>query len=334
MASTAVEHAQNGLGEPKNDPKKDPLRTQPRKIFVDYGQPELKVVVRLLPPTLKELDFTHQLNEKLNQKDQLKLSKEGPELHHAQFYYEPGSRKVKPFEEPIYSRAYFQFRSVQEASDFSSKVGGISFEEPETGEKFTCQTMKSIFGAVGNPLEIGPVFDLTAIPLYSKYLAARKEQGNNVNVAELQHELAAAEKKARRSKLRAEKPKKKKASKKPKSRPDLANLKLETKNEVKKEEKGEPPKKPKGSSEEPPKKPKSKKTKKPKTEISEGTSHGGLPTGPSTGSGEEAKEKKKKAKKPKKPKAAKGPKVTASAASEAKWPKLEKEGGGSAPKNG
>lgn len=317
MASTAVEPQQNGLGEPKKEPKKEPLRNHPRKIFVEYGRPELKVVVRLLPPTLKELEFTQQLDQKL----QTKLSNEGPELHHAQFYYEQGSRKVKPFEEPIYSRAYFEFRSVQEASDFSNAVGGISFEEPETGEKFTCQTMKSIFGAVGNPSEIGPVFDLTAIPLYSKYLAARKEQGNNVNVAELQHELAVAEKKARRNKLRTDKPKKKKAPKKPKSRPDLANLKTE----VQKETKREPPKKTKGGSDELLKKPKPKNSKKPINEAPSGNIPAGLPVGPS----EEAKEKKKK-KKPRRPKKQKTPKTskeTASAAPGAMWPKLEKEGG-------
>lgn len=266
---------------PKNEiadiPKPKPLRKQaPRRLFVDYGDPDLKVVVRLLPPTLSEHDFLQQVTQKL------------PPLvsPYQHFYYEAGTRKVKPFEEPIYSRAYFQFLSQQAAVAFTKAVQGVSFEEPETGDQFMCQTMRSIFGAVGTPSETSAPFDILTIPLYSLYLAAREEKGNAVNLAEIQQALVAA---ANKAKKRQEKLKLKKKAKK------------DANKEVKKQAK-----KQKGPKTEPkPEKPESQKKELRKTDT-----QAPEPQKSSTAQSEEpvgsedpgAAKKKKKPKKPKKPK--------------------------------
>ncbi|SGZ57309.1 CIC11C00000003261 [Sungouiella intermedia] len=199
MAAVAPEISANKSGKQK---------VKSKQYHVVYDNPELKVVVRLLPPSLNQDQFLEQLIQKGI------FSKENSP--YTKFYYEPGSRNVKLFEEPVFSRAYFQFPSKQLANNYMNELNNLTFEESDTGDHFMCQTMKSIFGAVGQSLISSESDDFSTIPLYTRYLQVREEKGPAVNLAEVQRELQAEERQKKLAKKQNDKVKEKKKKKKEK----------------------------------------------------------------------------------------------------------------------
>lgn len=171
---------------PKNSGENSGRPKQKRQQYhIVYGNPDLKVVVRLLPPLLTQDQFLLQLENK-----GVFASGNRP---YTNFYYEPGSRDVKAFEEPVFSRAYFQFPTKQLAETYMNELNNLSFEEADTGDHFMCQTMRSIFGAVANALDAPPLEDFASDPLFSAFLQAREER-RNVNIMDVKKGLEAEEK--------------------------------------------------------------------------------------------------------------------------------------------
>ncbi|WLF78492.1 hypothetical protein PVL30_002232 [Lodderomyces elongisporus] len=78
-----------------------------------------KLVVRLLPPALSESDFLTQL-------EGLYPQKENKIVRH---YYVKGSYPQKPFELPVYSRAYVSFKNVADMNEFTGLVRDKSFHD-------------------------------------------------------------------------------------------------------------------------------------------------------------------------------------------------------------
>lgn len=193
----------NTPGENGGKPK-----LKPQQYHVIYENPDLKVVVRLLPPLLTQDQFFIQL-------DQKGVFSQGS-TPYTSFYYEPGSRQVKAFEEPVFSRAYFQFPSKQLADSYMSEFNNLSFEEPDTGDLFMCKTMRSVFGAVGGALDASPLADFASDPLFSRYLRAREEEGKIVSIVDVKQELEAEEKRKRLALKKKEKLKDKKKKQKTK----------------------------------------------------------------------------------------------------------------------
>lgn len=183
-------------------------KLKPQQYHVIYENPDLKVVVRLLPPLLTQDQFFLQLEQK-------GVFAQGS-TPYTSFYYESGSRQVKAFEEPIFSRAYFQFPAKQLADTYMSELNNLSFEEPETGDLFMCKTMRSVFGAVGGALDALPLADFASDPLFSRYLRAREEEGKIVSIVDVKQELEAEEKRKKMALKKKEKLKDKKKKQKTK----------------------------------------------------------------------------------------------------------------------
>lgn len=190
-------------------PKKKPssaAQTKQALISVGYDDPELKVVVRLLPPSLTRDQFLEQVAEKS------KAYAQG--VPFTRFYYQQGSTKVKPFEEPIFSRAYFQFQSRDQVASFKKELHEMSFQEPGTGDSFICQTMKSVFGAVAD-VKSAESLDLKKSedknlekeindPVYSRFLKERETNGAVVDLTAMCLAMQNKKKKKERLKLKKE----------------------------------------------------------------------------------------------------------------------------------
>lgn len=200
--------------------KKKKLRSKRRSngpVCVSYDNPDIKVVVRLLPPTLPQADFLHQLEA---------LSPSiGTKLPWTRFFYSQGSRIVQPFEEPKYSRAYFLFSTKDTADRFRAVTLGASFLEPESGDLFLAQTMKPIFGAVAEIPPATTIGDISSDPLFIKFMALRAAKAKNIDLTGLVLEMRAEKKKKRSKKAKKPAVVEKKGKQKPRTstpRPDPA----------------------------------------------------------------------------------------------------------------
>lgn len=192
--------------------KKRKVRSKRRgndPVCISYDDPDLKVVVRLIPPTLPQEDFLRQL-EALFPSIQKNLP-------WTRFFYSQGSRIVQPFEEPKYSRAYFLFSSKDTATRFKQATQGASFLEPESGDLFLAQTMKPIFGDVAEISPASTIGDIASDPLFVKFMALRAAKAKNIDLKALVAEMRAAEKKkTKEAKKRPKSAEKKSKSQTPK----------------------------------------------------------------------------------------------------------------------
>lgn len=277
--------------------------------LIPYGLPDLKVVVRLLPPTLAQNDFWNQATQ---------LS---PTLQNAAgmvFYYHQGTRSTNAFEEPVFSRAYFEFDSAKTAQNFKKDMHNASFSEPETGDHLRCELMKPIFGEVAVAQRLDAPGEFQQSLLFETFAARKKESDAPVDLKALIEEIQALEKKKKKKRKPKPKPDEAKKTKvkkeqKPKAAPDAKpkpkkkkgkseakpEAKPESKSEGKPDEKGKPEKvkTEKGKAE------KVKAEKKAKTEEVKGDDRTGKEEGAST----DEKKKKRKPKPKPKPKATKTP---------------------------
>lgn len=198
---------------PKTEKKKK-LRSKQRSnepACISYENPDIKVVLRLLPPTLLEKDFLLQLKA-------LCPSAE-TDFPWSKFFFSQGSRIVQPFEEPKYSRAYFLFSTKDAADRFQVAMQGASFLEPESGDLFLAQTMKPIFGAVAEIPPASTIGEISSDPLFVKFMALRAAKAKDIDLVALVSEMRAAKRKSKK-KLAADK-KAKAKSRLPASKPDL-----------------------------------------------------------------------------------------------------------------
>ncbi|CAG85470.2 DEHA2B11792p [Debaryomyces hansenii CBS767] len=102
----------------------------------------LKLTVRLLPPTLTKDQFIEQLN---NYTD---LLKDGSIIDD---YYVQGCYPTKPYEKPTYSRAYLLFKNQTSLDQFMKEINGKSFIESETNDSLIPAIGKSLYNKM--PIE-------------------------------------------------------------------------------------------------------------------------------------------------------------------------------------
>lgn len=181
--------------------KKKKLRSKRRSnepVCIPYDNPDIKVVVRLIPPTLPKADFLRQLEALCPSIEK--------NLPWDRLFYAQGTRMVRPFEEPKYSRACFLFSSKDTAKKFKQVMLGASFLEPESGDLFLAQTMKPIFGAVAEIPPASTIGEISSDPLFVKFMALRASKVKNIDFKALVAEIRAEE---RKKKIPETKPKKK-----------------------------------------------------------------------------------------------------------------------------
>lgn len=101
----------------------------------------LKLVIRLLPVGLTEDDFETQLHTHIN------LADNNSVIDH---YYVKGRFLNKPFEHPVYSRAYFMFKNKDKMDAFVQDISGASFFDKSTGDRM----IPSLDSAVYNKMDL------------------------------------------------------------------------------------------------------------------------------------------------------------------------------------
>ncbi|EEQ36423.1 predicted protein [Clavispora lusitaniae ATCC 42720] len=183
------------LDPPKKEPKKRKSRQKRQKNqppAIEYEDPDLKVVVRLLPPSLKEEDFLAQAKAL--------CPALGTELAWTRFFYMRGSRNVQAFEEPICSRAYFLFPTKETADEFKRQISGASFLEPESGDHYSAQTMKPIFGSVTQVEPATSLGDIIKDSLFIKFMASYAAKTKNIDLSALLSEIREQKRKENRKK--------------------------------------------------------------------------------------------------------------------------------------
>ncbi|GEQ69794.1 hypothetical protein JCM33374_g3468 [Metschnikowia sp. JCM 33374] len=129
--------------------------------LIEYGDPDTKVVVRLLPPTLEQTDFLEQ------------TEKSSPtfRLGYKSLAYKKGTKATQLFEEPNFSLAFLKFKSRESADLFKEEISYVSFKETETGDNIKCNTLKPIFGELSaDPVIISDdsVIDNETFKLFSE----------------------------------------------------------------------------------------------------------------------------------------------------------------------
>lgn len=193
------------LDPPKKKKNNKSKKRKSNNYLINYDDPDLKVVVRLLPPTLKQASFLEQTFE------HSPIAKD--EKNWTSFYYQKGSPASKPFEEPVFSRAYFEFTSRALAEQFRNEVKTVAYTEPDTGDQIMCLTMKSIFGAVGQAPVTEGHGEIAGDPVFVKYMALRAAKSKDIDVVALMNEITSAEKQKNKESRRQEQQKSKKKRK-------------------------------------------------------------------------------------------------------------------------
>lgn len=102
----------------------------------------LKLTVRLLPPTLTKDQFKEQLANYTT------LLKDGSICD---YYYVQGCYPTKPYEKPTYSRAYLLFKNQVSLDQFMKEINGKSFIELETNDSLIPAIGKSLYNKM--PIE-------------------------------------------------------------------------------------------------------------------------------------------------------------------------------------
>lgn len=163
--------------------------------FIKYEDPDLKVVIRLLPPNMPESEFVNQLPSRYNPstKDTSVLDK---------FYYKKGRPSMRPFEEPVFSRAYFQFKLHEEAHRFKSEMKSAVFEDANSGDQVQCEMMKPFFGSVVDLHSDNNPGQILQDPIYVLFLALRSSNPGQADLLKIMKALTTEKKKKKREKNR------------------------------------------------------------------------------------------------------------------------------------
>ncbi|QWU89720.1 hypothetical protein CA3LBN_004068 [Candidozyma haemuli] len=145
--------------------KKKKVKEDPQPL-IKYDDPDLKVVIRLLPPNLTEEAFLRQIPFG-NEKSPLEIA------GLSRFFYQTGSPSLKPFEEPTFSRAYFLFQNKEAANAFRTKMQHVVIEDSDSGDQVKCEMMKPIFGEVIETSKKPGPGKIEQDPLFKKFTALR-----------------------------------------------------------------------------------------------------------------------------------------------------------------
>ncbi|PSK36859.1 hypothetical protein C7M61_003723 [Candidozyma pseudohaemuli] len=145
--------------------KKKKVKDDPQPL-IKYDDPDLKVVIRLLPPNLTEEAFLRQIPFG-NEKSPLEIT------GLSRFFYQTGSPSLKPFEEPSFSRAYFLFQNKEAANAFRTKMQHVVIEDSDSGDQVKCEMMKPIFGEVIETSQKPGLGKIEQEPLFKKFTALR-----------------------------------------------------------------------------------------------------------------------------------------------------------------
>lgn len=145
--------------------KKRKVKDDPQPL-IKYDDPDLKVVIRLLPPNLTEEAFFRQIPFG-DEKSPLKIA------GLSRFFYQAGSPSLKPFEEPTFSRAYFLFQNKEAANSFRTKMQHVVIEDSDSGDQVKCEMMKPIFGGVIETSQKPGLGKIEQDPLFKKFTALR-----------------------------------------------------------------------------------------------------------------------------------------------------------------
>lgn len=195
--------------------------TQP---IVNYEDPDLKVVIRLLPPNMSEEAFLLQIPKEYQ-----------PTINGTRglrrFYFQRGSASTKPFEEPNFSRAYFQFQEKQDADHFKSEMEQIVFEDPASGDRVKCEMMKPLFGTVIETTSEKSEGKILQETLYKKFISQRSANATDIDMVKLIKSLHSEDNKRRREKNKSKKAAS--ANTKPESAPETLLSREQSKTIVK-----------------------------------------------------------------------------------------------------
>ncbi|ODV76689.1 uncharacterized protein CANTADRAFT_24264 [Suhomyces tanzawaensis NRRL Y-17324] len=188
----------------------------------------LKLEVRLLPPTLTEAEFREQLAHHYKNMDLI-----------GSLYYVQGVLATKPYELPTYSRAYIRFAKEQYIQGFISELQGKPFYESTTSDSLIPVIEKSIINQMPESTISSKPIALSVIeknPLYKKYLEFLNGETKSFDLAKEHYTIKKEQKaKSKASKLqklakqRSEKVDSKKAT--PEDKP-LKPLKLKAKEKL------------------------------------------------------------------------------------------------------
>lgn len=110
-----------------------PVSTDPPRSHSTLPNQAVKASIRLLPPGLTEAAFLEQLGRHTSMAAILA------------FYYVQGADASKPFEEPVYSRAYLQVQSDAVYSQLFRQLKEKSFFESETEDSLVPVVSRALF---------------------------------------------------------------------------------------------------------------------------------------------------------------------------------------------
>lgn len=126
MASVVGNRAPTGI----------PVPAKPSRTPQKFPKEAIKLSIRLLPPRLTEASFLLQLGAHTPQVAASSIQA---------FYYVQGSYSTKPFEEPVYSRAYLQVGHEGIYNQLLRDLKDKSFVEPETEDSLVPVVSKALF---------------------------------------------------------------------------------------------------------------------------------------------------------------------------------------------
>ncbi|CAK9437848.1 uncharacterized protein LODBEIA_P22260 [Lodderomyces beijingensis] len=186
--------------------------------LLDAGSRSNKLTIRLLPPSLGEREFLAQLAQIYP--------------YHAtkimQFYYVQGSYPSKPFEVPVYSRAYVAFKNVTDMEAFANFVKGKSFADDRDStvpmverslfHKMVDLRSQSFSEDAGDKGKNDPKWSLSEDEIFKKFLSFLNNETPEFNLVKAKKQVRKRKEKApaaeaKNKKAKGNEPKAKEAKK-------------------------------------------------------------------------------------------------------------------------
>lgn len=168
--------AKKTLVKAKNKKKTSAPKEKAPKFLLEYGDPQLRLSIRLLPPSLDKPGFIQQIEKGLEKK----LLKSSTVCYHK------GKASTKPFEEPVFSIASIQFPTRDETKKARKLLENALFTEPGTGDEIKCEVRNSIFQNLVDLREnIREEQTTLTHPLFKRFAELRAQNSSSVSLADL-----------------------------------------------------------------------------------------------------------------------------------------------------
>lgn len=164
--------------------KKKKSKVKLEKIILPYGDPDLSVLVRLLPPGLAESEFISQVQEK------------AASINVKKIVFTAGRSTKSAFEEPAHSYAQLWFFSKTNADTFKSTFKDATFEDSKTGEKLSCSVERPVYGSVYPESKDGPLGPISADPHFTEFMAQHEAKAENIDLLEIAADISKEKQKA------------------------------------------------------------------------------------------------------------------------------------------